>query len=424
MKNESNVNSYARVFPAVFESSEGDLITGSNGKSYLDFFCGAGALNYGHNHPKLKQALFSFLEKNSIVHCLDMDSKVKETFLDKFESIILKPRGLNYKVQFSGPTGTNAVEAAVKLARKYTKRRKVVSFTHSFHGMTATSLALSGSLEENQKINPSQDVIFFPYDGFFGEGQDTLAYLRKMITEAGSGIEMPAAIILETIQAEGGVNVASNKWLTDLRAFTLEFGIVLIVDDIQVGCGRSGNFFSFERAGIVPDMVLLSKSISGFGTPLSLVLIKPEMDIWGPGEHNGTFRANNLSLCTASEALDFWKDDSLLKSTLSNAARIHEKLLELKQKSNLVVAIRGIGMIWGLELKSGEMAKKVTASLFEQGMLIETCGNEGQVIKLLAPLNISRENLDQGLHMLSSMVLRFEKENHKKMKLEDALMAS
>lgn len=408
MKNESNVNSYARIFPAVFESAEGDIVTDHMGKKYLDFFAGAGALNYGHNNIQLKQAILSFLNNNSIVHCLDMDSKVKEMFLDKFESIILKPRGLKYKVQFAGPTGTNTVEAAIKLARMITKRKKVVSFTNSFHGMSATSLALSGAMEESQTAFPSQDVIFFPFDNFLGENVNTVEYLIKMIITKGSGIDLPAAIILETVQAEGGVNIASNKWLQDLRDFTAKNNIVLIVDDIQVGCGRTGSFFSFERAKIIPDIVLLSKSISGFGLPLSLVLIKPEFDLWKPGEHNGTFRANNLALCTASKALDFWEDDSLERNIASKANIIHEKLQELLCKSEHVIAIRGVGMIWGIELTDGNMAKKISMNLFKQGMLIETCGNYGQVLKILAPLTISEHNLEDGLNKLTATVTNHE----------------
>jgi len=405
MKNESNVNSYAKVFPTIFESASGDLLYDHTGKRFLDFFCGAGALNYGHNHPKIKQAIYDFLQKDSIIHCLDMDSKIKETFLDRFNSIILEPRDLNYKIQFSGPTGTNAVEAAIRLARKYTKRRKVVSFTNSFHGMSATSLALSGNLEEKQKINPPQDVIFFPFDGFFGAEIDTMLYLKKMITEEGSGIEIPAAIILETVQAEGGVNIAGVKWLQDLRAFTQENGIVLIVDDIQVGCGRTGNFFSFERASIVPDIVLLSKSISGFGLPLSLVLIRPELDVWESGEHNGTFRANNLSLCSANEALDFWVDGSIEKNISAKSKLIAHVLNNLLQKSEHIVAVRGLGMIWALEFSSGELAEHIAMNLFKEGMLIETCGNKGQVLKLLSPITISEEHLMEGLTKLEKMVL-------------------
>ena len=408
MLNESNVNGYAKVFPAILQSAEGEIITDIFGKKYIDFFSGAGALNYGHNHPKMKKAIHAFLNSNLVVHCLDMDSNIKKQFLEKFETIVLKPRGLNYKVQFTGPTGTNAVEAAIKLARLVTKRKKVIAFTNSFHGMSATSLALSGSREENHKVNPSQDVIFFPFESFFNEGFSSMEYLKKMILSKGSGVELPAAIILETIQAEGGINIASNEWLQQLRVFTKKHNILLIVDDIQIGCGRTGSFFSFERAQIVPDIVLLSKSISGFGLPLSLLLMNPEFDIWKPGEHNGTFRSHNLSLCTATVALDFWKNSRLENKISQNGKKIREKLNSLLENSKHVVDIRGLGMIWGIEFNSEYMAENISKSLFEKGMFIERCGNHGQVIKLLSPLTISQENLEAALNLINDTILNFQ----------------
>ncbi len=401
--NESNVSGYSRSFPTVFKYSNNDILVDTNDKEYLDFFSGAGALNYGHNNTLIKDEILKFLEGNAPVHCLDMDSVMKIKFLKKFERVILKPRGLDYKVQFPSPSGTNAVEAAVKLARKITRRSKVVSFTNSFHGMTASSLALSGSQEHKQKNIPSQDVIFFPFDGFMGSDVDTMDYISKMLTSTGSGVEMPAAIILETIQAEGGIKVASKSWLQKLEKFTKENDIILIVDDIQAGCGRTGNFFSFERAGIQPDIVLLSKSISGYGIPLSLLLMKPELDIWSPGEHNGTFRANNLALCAATKALDYWVNNSFVKEIQVKSNIIAEKLTQLSLHK-AIVDIRGIGMMWGIEFENGIIASKISKSLFENGMIIETCGNVGQVVKLLAPLTITVENLEKGLHMIEKTV--------------------
>ncbi|MCE3228484.1 MAG: ectB [Bacteroidetes bacterium] len=405
VKRESNVNSYAKAFPTVFESSEGDILTDHLGKTYIDFFSGAGALNYGHNNPILKKALISFIESNAVVHCLDMDSKIKEVFLENFDSVILSPRGLNYKVQFTGPTGTNAVEAAVKLVRKVTGRKKVIAFTSSFHGMTATSMALSGLMENQHAVNPSQDVVFFPYEGFLGKTISAMEYMKLMINSKGSGVELPAAIIMETVQAEGGVNVAGVKWLKELREFTEQNGILMIVDDIQAGCGRTGSFFSFERAGIVPDIVLLSKSISGYGLPLSLLLMKPQFDIWKPGEHNGTFRSNNLALCTANTALGFWKDDAFEKDILHKSEIISTRLNALRQQAKVVTDVRGIGLIWGIEFTDKSVAKKVADELFSQGMLIEVCGNNDNVLKLLSPLTISIENLEKGLTMIKNAVL-------------------
>lgn len=408
MKNESNVNYYAKVFPSTFEYGKGDIVTDTEGKEYIDFFCGAGSLNYGHNNPVLKEAVFSFLKEDRILHCLDMDSKVKEEFLKKFDSVILKPRNLDYKIQFPGPTGTNAVEAAIRLSRIVTKRQKIVAFTNSFHGMTAMSLAASASKEDAQEYNSAQEVLFFPYDNFGSEVVNTIEYLKLMIATPGSGVMVPAAIILETVQAEGGVNVANRVWLQELRTFTQENGILLIIDDIQVGCGRTGTFFSFENAGIVPDIVLLSKSISGLGLPLSLVLIKDEFDQWRPGEHNGTFRANNLSLCAACEALNFWNNREFANSLYKKSEKISCKLTKLKNESEWVVDIRGVGMIWGIEFSNKNMAKRIARQLFDNGVLIELCGQYDHVLKILPPLTISEDHLEVGLNKLIESVLNYE----------------
>lgn len=405
---ESNVSGYSKSFPTVFKHSKNDILTDYKNKEYIDFFSGAGALNYGHNNEIIQEELINFLESDYPVHCLDMDSVKKLNFLERFDEVILKPRGFNYKVQFPSPSGTNAVEAAIKLARKVTKRSKILSFSNSFHGMTATSLALSGSQEKKHKNIPPQDVMFFPFDGFLGPNVDTMDYLSKIVKTKGSGFELPAAIILETIQAEGGIKIASKEWLVKLEKFAADNGILLIVDDIQVGCGRTGNFFSFERTGITPDIVLLSKSISGFGLPLSLVLLKPELDIWSPGEHNGTFRANNLALCAATKALDYWVNDSFTKEIVEKSNTIRKTLKDYLYNSSSIVSIRGLGMIWGVEFVDGEVARNISKMLFEDGMIIETCGENGQVIKLLPPLTITNENLRFGLEKFKAVIDKLE----------------
>lgn len=405
VRSESNVNGYAQSFPATFAYSRNDILRDNQGKEYIDFFSGAGALNYGHNNELMKDELLRFLDASAPVHCLDMDTVTKLRFLEAFDEVILQPRGMQYKFQFPSPSGTNAVEAAIKLARKVTGRPTVVSFTNSFHGMTAGSLAVSASQELKHSYIPAQNIVYMPFDGFMGEGINTMDYLQQMFVVPGSGNLMPAAIILETIQAEGGVRIAGVEWLRQLEAFTKEHGIILIVDDIQVGCGRTGQFFSFERAGISPDIILLSKSLSGFGLPLSLVLLKPELDIWSSGEHNGTFRANNLSLCTAIKALDYWRTDALMQEVAAKADTIAQVLQECLRESDHVIAVRGMGMIWGVELSSGTLADEVSTTLFEMGMIIETCGNRGQVVKLLPALTISAENLATGLERLKEVII-------------------
>jgi diaminobutyrate-2-oxoglutarate transaminase len=286
---ESNVRSYCRNFPDVFHRAKGSVLYSESGNEYMDFLAGAGALNYGHNNDYIKDKVISYLQADAITHGLDLHTSAKEQFLSKFSQAILVPKNLDYRVQFCGPTGTNAVEAALKLARKITKRTGIFSFMGAFHGMSLGSLSISGNLAIRSGISgTSNQVTFMPYPYGFMESFDTIEYIDSVLSDVNSGIEKPAAIIFETVQAEGGVIVAPIEWIQKLRSLCDKHNILLICDDIQVGCGRTGPFFSFERANITPDMVVLSKSISGYGFPMSLLLIKPDLDIWEPGEHTGS----------------------------------------------------------------------------------------------------------------------------------------
>ncbi|MEC9341992.1 MAG: aspartate aminotransferase family protein, partial [Pseudomonadota bacterium] len=308
---ESEVRGYIRAFPAVFDTAKGSHLYDEQGNRYIDFFAGAGTLNYGHNHPGISQALIEYLRKDGIVHALDKATIAKRDFMDKFQSVILKPRGLDYKMQFTGPTGTNAVETALKLSRMIKQRSNIIAFTNGYHGLTMGSLAVTGNAfyrDESYGVRHNSD--FMPYDGYLGPDINTTDYLRRFLKDQSSGVDLPAAIIVETVQGEGGIHVASIPWLQQLEKICREFDILLIVDDIQMGNGRTGSFFSFERAGITPDMVTLSKAVGG-GLPMALLLMRPELDRWQPGEHTGTFRGNNLAFVAATKALEFWDDDTL-----------------------------------------------------------------------------------------------------------------
>lgn len=308
---ESAVRSYIRSWPTVFTRAKGHLLWDEDGREYVDFFAGAGALNYGHNDPAMQDALVDYVRSDGPIHSLDMATTAKRTFLDRFHEVILGPRGLDYLVQFPGPTGTNAVEAALKLARKVTGRGLVVGFTNGFHGMTLGSLAVTGNdMKRGGSGVPLGNATSLPYDGFLGIDGDSIDVIDRLVRSSGSGLDLPAAFIVETVQGEGGVNVASDAFMQRLRALCDRHEILLIVDDIQMGCGRTGPFFSFERTGIRPDIVTLSKSISGSGLPLALTLFGPKLDVWLPGEHNGTFRGNNPAFVTAAVALERWRDDA------------------------------------------------------------------------------------------------------------------
>ena len=390
---ESNVRYYSREFPATFSKAKGCFIFADTMR-YLDFFAGAGAVNYGHNNDFIKQKIIEYIQNDGIIQSLDMDTVVTNNFLEEFSSTILQPRKLDYKVMFPGPTGTNAIEAALKLAKKVTGRTGIVAFSGSFHGMTAGSMAVSGS-RYKQQTGASFDVKFVPYPS--GEGGDTLAEIKSIFISA-----RPAAVILETVQAEGGVMVSDAGWLRCLATLCKEYGVLLICDDVQVGCGRTGAFFSFERAGIVPDIVALSKSVGGFGLPLSLLLFKRELDVWTPGEHNGTFRASQLSLVGGTTALSYYKDDALM-----NNVRVCGKIIDVFFKERIApldgrIAHRGIGLIHGLDFSAiGEgVAKKVREECFSRGLIIETCGKGASVLKLLPPLVIEKAELEQGLSVI------------------------
>jgi diaminobutyrate-2-oxoglutarate transaminase len=404
---ESNVRSYCRSFPTVFATAQGSVLTDEGGREYIDFLSGAGTLNYGHNNPVLKKALMDYIAADGLVHGLDMATEAKRQFLETFDKVILKPRRMNYKVQFTGPTGANAVEAALKIARNVTGRPNVISFTNGFHGVTLGAVSATANSHYRDATGlPAMGVSFLPYDGYQGEDIDTTEYLAQVLEDGSSGVDHPAAVIVETVQGEGGLNVASFNWLRKLERICRKHEILLIVDDIQAGCGRTGSFFSFEQAGIRPDIVTLSKSLSGYGLPFSLVLMKPELDTWAPGEHNGTFRGHNLAFVTARKAIEeYWRDDELTSEVARKGRMIRMKLEEMAAgDKNCQFSVRGRGMMVGLDCIDGRLASRITERAFEKGLIIETSGSEGQVVKCLCPLTISDEQLKAGLRILQECV--------------------
>jgi diaminobutyrate-2-oxoglutarate transaminase len=399
---ESEVRSYCRGWDTVFERAAGSALYSEDGREYLDFFSGAGALNYGHNNPVLLRPLVDYLLSGAIVHSLDMKTPAKRRFLETFQELILKPRNLDYKVMFPGPTGTNSVEAALKLARKVTGRQHVLSFTNAFHGMTLGSLSVTGNSMKRQGAGvPLTNTSSMPYDGFLdGQAPDFL-WLRLALEDSGSGLDKPAAVIVETVQGEGGLRAARASWLRELSELCREHDILLIVDDVQAGCGRTGTFFSFEDAGITPDIVCLSKSISGFGLPLALTLFKPGLDVWKPGEHNGTFRGHNPAFVTGTAALEhYWHDDTFELKVAGLAAQLHEGLARIAAGVE-GATVRGRGLLAGVYYPSPETAGKIAAESFARGLLVETSGPQGEVLKTMPALTISPGDLRKGLDILA-----------------------
>lgn len=403
---ESEVRSYSRSFPVLFDKAKDAFLFDADGNRYIDFFAGAGTLNYGHNNELMKAKLIEYLQNDGLVHGLDMATVAKEELLLKMETVLFQPRNLDYKIQFTGPTGTNAVEAGLKLARMVKKRSNVISFTNGYHGLTMGSMSVTANAyyRDEAFINRS-DVSFLPYDGYLGKDINTAQYMRRFLEDGSSGVDTPSAVILETVQGEGGIRVASDEWLREIEAICREFDILLIVDDIQVGNGRTGHFFSFERSGIKPDIVTVSKSFSGYGLPLSLVLFRRDLDIWKAGQHTGTFRGNNLAFVTASVALDYWKDDRFSGEIFRKGDILSRRLNAISAKyPQLNAEVRGRGFIYGMAVEPPEIAREISMACFKNKLIMELAGARNNVIKFLAPLIIPDDVLIEGLDILEAAI--------------------
>ncbi len=406
---ESGIRGYSRAYPTVFSSASNARQIDEAGRSYIDFFSGAGVLNFGHNNPRMKKALIAFIEQDGIAHSLDMYTTAKRAFLETFVETILKPRGMNHRLQFTGPTGTNAVESALKLARKVTGRTCVAAFTHGFHGMTLGSLACTANDFYRQAAGvPLEHVLRLPFETAPGGGEKAIDALRKTFADSSAGMEPPAAFLVETIQAEGGVNVASPEWLRAVASLARETGALFVIDDIQAGSGRTGSYFSFDGMGLDPDIVCLAKGLGGFGTPLAMNLNKPEHDAhWLPGEHTGTFRGQGFSFVAGREALAYFEDDSLMAEVRAKGQRMRAALDDIvAHHPSLGFEARGRGMIQALDTGDGPLVKRIVARCFESGLLVGPCGTEGRVCKLIPPLTIPDEDLAEGLRLFADAVDR------------------
>ena len=405
---ESEVSSYWRHFPCTFSKAKMSKMYDADNREYLDFFCGAGALNYGHNNDYIIGKIVEYLQSDGIVHALDMHTEAKEIFIEAFVKKVLAPRNMAYKFMFCSPSGTNANEAALKICRKVTGRQNVFSFMGAFHGMTTGSLALtSSSFARSGAGQNLSNVTFFPYPN--NVEFDTISYMESVLQDDHSGIEKPAAIIVETVQAEGGVYVAPADWLVRLRDLCNRYGILLVCDEIQVGCCRTGTFFSFERANIQPDIITMSKSISGSGMPMAIVLLRQEYDVFLPGQHNGTFRGFQPAFVGATAALD------LIDEAFLSEIKRKEKLIfdyvnrEIKPLDNAIMH-RGIGLIHGIDMSKtagfhqGELTEKIQRECFANGLIIETAGRNDSVMKIMPALTIREDELLAGLALLREAI--------------------
>ncbi|MGF1689300.1 aspartate aminotransferase family protein [Photobacterium japonica] len=404
---ESNLRGYCRIYPTVFDTAYNAIQTDENGREYIDFFAGAGVLNFGHNNPHMTEAVIDYIQRHGVLHSLDMSTCIKREFMEKFVDIVLNPRNMPHKMQFVGPTGTNAVEAAMKLARRVTGRQTIVAFNHAFHGMTLGALAATANSyfrgAAGVPLNHVQHQPFGAEDESDIDGHVALEQLKAQYQDSSSGQSLPAAFLVEVVQAEGGVNVADKAWLKSLAVLAKDVGALLIVDDIQAGMGRTGAFFSFDEYDIDPDIICLAKGLGGLGTPIAMNLVKPEWDDhWSPGEHTGTFRGQSLSFIGGVQVLRYFEDDAFMDEVKRKASIMRHYLDGLHRYPH--IQIRGKGMMIGIDLQDGVAAKAVVSECFDQGLLLGACGTGGQVIKLIPPLTIEDAHLAKGLNIVVAAI--------------------
>lgn len=424
---ESSARSYPREFPLAIAKAKGSWVEDVEGKRYLDFLCGAGTLALGHNDDEVNQAIIDLIESEAPLHALDLMTPAKDRFVESLMSILPEEFAKNAKVQFCSPSGTDATDAAIKLCKTYTGRGNVIAFSGGYHGMGHGAMALTGNCKAKNKVqNVMPGVQFMPYPysyrcpmGLGGEAgtKACIAYLERLLKDPESGIVKPAAVILEPIQGEGGVIPAPVEFLQAVRRITAELDIPMICDEIQCGMGRSGKMFAFEYAGIIPDVILISKAVGG-NLPMSVVVYNKKMDVWTTGAHAGTFRGNQMAMVAGTVVMKRLADPKFLADVTRKGNIVMDRLLKLQKEVSIMGDVRGKGLMVGIEfvdpngekdlmghpMPSGEILTRVQRICFANGLIIENGGRYGSVLRCLCALNITDEDLDLGLSIIEKAV--------------------
>ncbi|CCB77258.1 MULTISPECIES: diaminobutyrate--2-oxoglutarate transaminase [Streptomycetaceae] len=429
---ESAARTYARSLPVVPVRARGMTIEGADGRRYLDCLAGAGTLALGHNHPVVLEAIRAVLDSGAPLHVLDLATPVKDAFTTALFETLPPELAENGRIQFCGPAGTDAVEAAVKLVRHATGRSGLLTFTGAYHGMTAVSLAAGGDTTARAAVGEADARITrlpYPYDYRcpFGVGGDRGAELSArwtatLLDDPKGGLQPPAGMLLEVVQGEGGVVPAPDAWLRRMRQLTKDRGIPLIADEVQTGVGRTGAFWAVEHSGIVPDVMVLSKAIGG-SLPLAVVVYREELDTWHPGAHAGTFRGNQLAMAAGTATLRYVRENRLHERAARIGARMLTRLRGLAAHYPCVGDVRGRGLMIGVELvdparprdeygalpAAPRLAAAVQAQALRRGLIVELGGRHGSVVRLLPPLTITDEQAEAVLDRLSDAIAAAER---------------
>jgi diaminobutyrate-2-oxoglutarate transaminase len=415
---ESNARSYPRNLPIAIRRGAGSYVEDLDGNVFIDFLMSAGALPLGHSHPEVVEAVQR--QVPMLIAGLDFPTEQKDDFTSLQLSLLPESIRNRMKIQFCGPAGANAVDAALKLCKTATGRGDVVTFHGGFHGSTHSAMALTGLVSQKRPVaNTMPGVHFLPYPAgrhcaLGGDpetaGERCLQYFERCLRDPLGGVPLPAAVILEVVQGEAGAVAAPTEFVQGVRRVTRDLGVPLIVDEVQCGWGRTGTWWAFEQHGIEPDVIVASKAIGGIGLPSAIILYDQALDTWSPGAHTGTFRGNQLAFVAGCKAAEIIDRDDVLENVREQGAYALSALQELQREHELVCEARGLGLMLGLEVEhpaggdTREVARAVQRAALDRGLIVELGGRHDAVVRLLPPLNVTRGTLDQALTILAESV--------------------
>jgi diaminobutyrate-2-oxoglutarate transaminase len=422
-KNESSAVSYAKGMPMAIARGKGATLEDADGNIYIDMFSGAGVMALGHGHPEILAAAHAQIDQ--FTHTLDIPSETREKLVAVLKGIL--PKDLT-RIFFGGPTGSDAVEQALKLAKWNKKRNGIIAFEGAYHGMTGASMAVTTDSSHKDGVGELvSGVSFVPYAysyrnpfGCPPEETDFYAarWLDRVLTDTHSGVSKPAAVIIEAVQGEGGSIVPNPRFLQNIREITLRHEVLLICDEIQCGLGRTGKMFAFEHSGIVPDIVTMSKALGGIGFPISAIAYREELNTLPAGKSIGTFRGNMVAFAAGAAALEYMVREDIPGHAAVLGAKLLEKLKQNETESPIVGEVRGLGLMLGVEMvkdkqakePSPEYAKKIRTFCHRHGVLVEIGGHHNNVVRLLPPLVITRELAFKAADIITEGIRKIEAE--------------
>lgn len=419
---ESNARTYPRRLPLAIRHAEGIHLEDADGRRYIDCLAGAGALALGHRHPAVVEAVQQTLAEGTPWQTLDLTTPVKDGFVAELFASLPPEFANSARIQFCGPSGADAIEAALKLVKTATGRRSILAFHGAYHGMTHGALGLTGETGPKRAVaGLMAEVHFLPFPytyrcpfGLGGEAgwRASLAYIERLLDDTNSGIAPPAAMILEVVQGEGGVIPAPDEWLREIRRITREREIPLIIDEVQTGIGRTGAMYAIQHAGVLPDALVLSKAVGG-GLPLGVVVYQDYLDHWQPGAHAGTFRGNQLAMAAGTATLRLVRDQALDRHAEAMGQRLAGRLRDLQTECPGLGDVRGRGLMLGVEIVNPglcpdrlgvhpphtRLARRIQAECLARGLVLELGGRQGSVARFLPPLIVTAAQVDEIAHI-------------------------